>query len=301
VDNYTPNAGSIITYTIIVTDHGPAETADVIVISDTLPVSVTYVSSDTTQGGYDPASGVWDVGALFNGDSAALHVAVEVNAGAAGQTITNTAVVSDSRLTDLFPDNDASNAFIVAQAANAVMATVTPGEGGDLDCGATIEVPANAVTDGVTLLCTPASAPDAIPSGWLFAGHAFNLDAYLEGVFQPGFAFTKPVTIAVHYSDESVAGLNEDELVLRYWNGDTSEWENAVCGEYEYHSDENWLAVPICHLTPFALLGSESAFPVGGVTLVTSSWLWLALAALVATGAIAAAALKRRAAKPYRS
>jgi hypothetical protein len=48
--------------------------------------------------------------------------------------------------------------------------------------------------------------------------------------------------------------------------------------------------------TAAGALKQELVTPVGGVTMVTASWLWLALAALVVTGAIAAAALKRRAA-----
>ena len=292
VDNRTPNEGHVITYTVTMTNHGPADTVGV-VISDVLPSGVSHQSHDG-DGDYYEATGVWDVGGLVDDDSATLRIAVAVNAGTAGQTITNTAVVSESGRTDLFPDNDQDDAFIVAQAADAVAATITPGEGGTLNCGATITVPANAVTDSITLICTPIiSAPVSIPSGWFFAGHAFNLDAYLEGVLQPGFAFTKPITVAIHYSDEDVAGLIEEELVLMYWNGEA--WEDAACGSgYDRHPDENWMAVPICHLTPFALLGP--AFPVGGVTLLASSWYWPVLVVTVAIGAIAAAALQRRAA-----
>jgi uncharacterized repeat protein (TIGR01451 family) len=266
VDDYTPREGYTVTYAITVTNDGFTST---VVISDLLPSGVSCVLSSTTQGDYTPTSGAWDVGELVGDGRATLHVTATVDAGAAGTTITNTAAVSSTSLADPDPLDDRDDAFIHAQAADAVIVTVMPGEGGDLDCGATIKVPANAVADSITLICTPATAPDSIPSGWLFAGHAFNLDAYLEGVLQPGFVFMEPVTIAIHYSDEDVAGLQEDELKLECWNGGT--WEDAVCGEYEYHPDENWMAVPICHLTPFALLGR--AFPVGGVTVLASSWL----------------------------
>ena len=107
----------------------------------------------------------------------------------------------------------------------------------------------------------------------------------------------KPVTITIHYSDADVTGIDEESLVLEYWDEFVGAWMDAACGAYDRHPDENWLAVPICHLTPFALLGSAGAIPVGGHTealgLLASSWLWV-LAALVATGAIAALAFKRR-------
>jgi hypothetical protein len=45
--------------------------------------------------------------------------------------------------------------------------------------------------------------------------------------------------------------MDENTLVLWYWNG--SSWEDAACGLYDRHPEENWLAVPICHLSLFAL------------------------------------------------
>jgi hypothetical protein len=62
-----------------------------------------------------------------------------------------------------------------------------------------------------------------------------------------------PITVTVRYSDTDVIGMNENALQLTYWTG--SAWEEAACGEYDRHPGENWLAVPICHLTDFALLG----------------------------------------------
>ena len=39
--------------------------------------------------------------------------------------------------------------------------------------------------------------------------------------------------------------------------GRTSAWEDAACGAYDRHPDKNWLAVPICHLSQFALFGER--------------------------------------------
>ena len=113
------------------------------------------------------------------------------------------------------------------------------------------------MTDTTTLVFTPV-ATTAIPSGFQFAGHAFGLDAYRDGVLLPGFAFSGSVTITLHYSDADVAGLDEYSLLLEYWNEASGQWEDAACGAYDRHPGQNWLAVPICHLSQFALLGKRA-------------------------------------------
>ena len=117
-----------------------------------------------------------------------------------------------------------------------------------------VQVPGGAVTETTTLLYTPVETT-TVPSGFTFAGHAFDLGAYRSGTLLPSFTFSVPATITLYYSDADVDGLNEDALVLEYWDDSTSAWEDAACGSYDRHPDENWLAVPICHLSRFALFG----------------------------------------------
>jgi hypothetical protein len=117
----------------------------------------------------------------------------------------------------------------------------------------TIEWPADAVTGTVTLVYTPTTPTH--PNLQL-ANHAFELEAYVGGTLVPGYAFKEPLVITIHYSDDDVAGLDEDNLKLYYWNG--SAWEDAAktCApdsDYDRHPNDNWLAVPICHLSEFAL------------------------------------------------
>ncbi len=64
-----------------------------------------------------------------------------------------------------------------------------------------------------------------------------------------------PATITLHYTETDVIGLDEVSLALERWNAVTSAWEDAACGPYDRHPDENWLAVPVCHLSRFALFG----------------------------------------------
>jgi uncharacterized repeat protein (TIGR01451 family) len=102
VDNTMPPEGAPINYTLTVTNNGP-DTATGIVVTDLLPVDVTFQSATPSQGSYVQASGLWTVGALANGVSATLQIDVQVNAGTSGTTITNTATITASDQSD--PDN----------------------------------------------------------------------------------------------------------------------------------------------------------------------------------------------------
>lgn len=113
-----------------------------------------------------------------------------------------------------------------------------------------IQVAPGAVTETITLVFTPQETT-TVPLDYHFAGHAFDLEAYRDGELLPNLIFSEPVTITIHYSEADVAGLGEGALLLEYWKRST--WEDAACGPYDRHPAENWLAVPICHLSRFAL------------------------------------------------
>jgi hypothetical protein len=123
-----------------------------------------------------------------------------------------------------------------------------------------IQVPAGTVSETATLIYTPVDTATA-PSGFGFAGHAFELGAYQGGIFQSGFVFSKPITITVHYTDVDVFVLDESSLELDHWDG--VGWVDAATtctptSTYARHPDENWLAVPTCHLSEFALFGETT-------------------------------------------
>lgn len=115
-----------------------------------------------------------------------------------------------------------------------------------------IEIPIGAVTETTTLLFTPIQTITPPPT-WLFANHAFDLDAYVDNVLQPGFNFLRPVTVTITYAESDITSINEISLVLHYW--DNGQWLDAACSIYERDSNANQLMVPICHLSRFALLG----------------------------------------------
>ena len=140
---------------------------------------------------------------------------------------------------------------------------VDPANGGvftytDTQGNATIvQAPSGAVTAPIDLLYTPV-ATTAPPSGFAFAGHAFNLDAYRDGTALAGFVFEQPITITIHYSPADVAVVDPTALVLMYWNGSAWVDVTTTCtppSVYNRHPDQNWLSVPVCHLSRFALFG----------------------------------------------
>lgn len=111
VDDASPVPGQAITYIVSVYNSGLAGSSGV-VISDTLPISVTFVTSDTTNGNsYNPISGVWNVGNVGASSGVTLTLVVTANA-VTGESITNTAVLSDSVPPDPDSGNNASSAAV---------------------------------------------------------------------------------------------------------------------------------------------------------------------------------------------
>jgi len=89
VNNPTPSTGSYVTFTVLVSNGGPAIAGNV-QVSDVLPAGLLYQSHSTTQGTY--AAGLWSVGDLTDGASATLTITAQVTA-TGPITITNTASI----------------------------------------------------------------------------------------------------------------------------------------------------------------------------------------------------------------
>ncbi len=72
-DNMSPDAGSEIVFTIVVTNDGPND-ATGLIIEDQLPNGYNFISATTTSGTYDEIAGSWDLPNLPNGASETLEV-----------------------------------------------------------------------------------------------------------------------------------------------------------------------------------------------------------------------------------
>ncbi len=91
--NSSPNVGQQFNYTITATNSGVG-TANNVNVTDTIPAGLTFNSYTASQGTYNSATGIWNVGTLISGASAVLKLFVTPTASIAGKNVTNNATIS---------------------------------------------------------------------------------------------------------------------------------------------------------------------------------------------------------------
>jgi uncharacterized repeat protein (TIGR01451 family) len=118
VSDKAPVQNQPITYTLTLTNNGPGDATD-IQVRDELPDEVTYLNDDSS-GTYDPATGIWSVPRLDNGDTLTLTINARTNLGTLGETIENRAEVFDWNpvTTDTDLTNNAESAISIVEAVN---------------------------------------------------------------------------------------------------------------------------------------------------------------------------------------
>ncbi len=102
VSNAAPEFGDLITFTITVSNAGPA-TATGVVVKDYLPDGLIYVS-DNGLGSYDPNTGLFTIASITSGSSVSLQIVAQVNTVT---PIANFAQITASDLPD--PDSTVNN------------------------------------------------------------------------------------------------------------------------------------------------------------------------------------------------
>jgi choice-of-anchor A domain-containing protein/uncharacterized repeat protein (TIGR01451 family)/TQXA domain-containing protein len=95
--NLNPKDGDEVTYTVTVVNNGPAPASGVNA-SDILPAGLTFVSASATQGSYNEATGIWNIGSLANGASATLTITVTVRLAVITTTTFDLGVAKDYNL-----------------------------------------------------------------------------------------------------------------------------------------------------------------------------------------------------------
>lgn len=106
--------GGNLTYTLTVSNGGPDDATNVVVV-DTLPAGVSYVS-DTCGGVFapgPPATVTWNAGTVANGAQAVCAITVTVTVGA-GQ-LDNTATATSDTADPVAANNDAAASVVVQQ------------------------------------------------------------------------------------------------------------------------------------------------------------------------------------------
>ena len=112
-----------IVFTIQVQNNGPDNTTNV-AVTDNLPSGLVYVTHSTTQGSFNPATGIWSVGTLNNGTSAIMYMTVSVETYL---SVTNIAYVSATDVADPTP----ASASVTINASSGSGTTVSTGCGID--------------------------------------------------------------------------------------------------------------------------------------------------------------------------
>ena len=92
-----PSVGDTVSFEITVTHNGDDQATNV-TLTDSLPAGLTAVGGNgavsgtgtSTGGSYDVATGLWTIGTLEDGETATLTLTGTVDAGEAGNVITNT-------------------------------------------------------------------------------------------------------------------------------------------------------------------------------------------------------------------
>ena len=102
-DYLEPNVGQNVTFTVTLSNAGPSKATEV-AVADLLPAGLRFVRDTSSQGEYNPTTGVWSVGTVTMGSSATLQIAAEVTGTG---TITNTAEVTGADQPD--PDSTPGN------------------------------------------------------------------------------------------------------------------------------------------------------------------------------------------------
>ncbi len=122
----------------------------------------------------------------------------------------------------------------------------------------TIQIPSGSVDTETSLHYAAMTTVNAWQTDFVFGGRGFSLDAYQNGQPLDHFVFQKPILVTIHYTDDEASTLQEDELLLPFWDGEL--WIDAATSctptsEYTRDPDNNVFSVEICHLTEFSMFG----------------------------------------------
>lgn len=244
---YVPNGSAVLTNTIIAGNTIGVQQAN----TGTITLSSTLFQDNTS-----PILGTITDTNHIDGSAAFLadgyHIAENSDAVDAGSsTAVNVDVDGDPRAIIFAPDLGADeyrDAIATIDNVTGGTLTYTNAQGNPT----IITVPGGAVSEDTVLVLRVVHSVTP-PSTYVHTGHAFHLDGYRNGIRVPGLAFLLPVSVSLHYSDADVKGMDEGSFTMWYWTG--SAWSGAACGNYAHHPGENWLSVPICHLSQFSFFG----------------------------------------------
>lgn len=99
----TPIADSNVIFTLVATNNGLSDATGV-TVTNTLPNGYEYVSNNSSNGTFDPITGIWNIGNLTNGKSEVLEITVKVLAS--GDYTDNATITGNEFDIDLTNNSD---------------------------------------------------------------------------------------------------------------------------------------------------------------------------------------------------
>jgi uncharacterized repeat protein (TIGR01451 family) len=171
-----------------------------------------------------------------------------VNAVVVTGTSPSNQVVTASASATVALEGDAGDATVTVQPGQAASMSYTDPNGGKV----TVQIPAGAVDQPTTFVYFNQAAPSH-PGRFQFAGRSFTLTAFRNNNALDGLTFLQPVTLVIEYTDADVAGVDEDSLLLFFYDEDNGTWSQEGITVVTRDPANNRITLQITHLTEFAL------------------------------------------------
>jgi uncharacterized repeat protein (TIGR01451 family) len=192
ISNTTPNVGDAVSFTVKLGNNGP-DAATAAQVTDLLPPGLSFVSDTASQGTYDSATGLWNVGAVGTTTPQTLVIVARV-ASPDSQTITATITHADQF--DPVTSNNSAGVIATPQQADLGLLNIvddpTPNVGDTVTYTVTLT---NAGPDSASSVLVT----DALPAGMSFVSSSLSQGSYdpVSGVWNLGTIATAATRILV--------------------------------------------------------------------------------------------------------
>ncbi len=189
VDDATPDVDQDVTFTVVVTNSGAAAATGVSV-RDLLPAGLAFVGAVATQGTYDSASGLWQVGTVASAGSQTLTVTATVTTPG---TKTNSAEVWTAAEFDIDSTPGNGNASEDDMASVSLTPTLI-----DLEVTKVVNTPTPLISTPVTFTitvgntgpdtATGVTVADPLPAGLVYQSSTASVGTYdsITGIWAVG-------------------------------------------------------------------------------------------------------------------
>ena len=130
----------------------------------------------------------------------------------------------------------------------------------DADPTITVDVPAGAFPDPVSLEIQPNTPPPHNTLLYVPFGYDFDLAAFDGETPIPILPFDVPVEITINYNEDDLEEITEGTLELYIWDTGLDTWIPATdtCSPAStavHNTAQNWYSVPVCRTGTYAFMG----------------------------------------------